>query len=146
MTSCLVLPPSGEATLTLSYSPNPSNECYYDSYDGWVWTADITIKETNGVSVTLGDYSSTGYCCVTKRYSGGVLIDTYSYSASDVEDWFGTLEIPAYGSIYENNAHFYSGNNASGSITETYYGQDENGNTVSCTNTINLENSNKGNK
>lgn len=146
LTSCLVLPPTGEADISLNYSPNPSYDCYYDSYDGWVWNVDIEIEENNGVSVTLGDYSPNGYCCEAKAYSGGVLVDTYYYSASSVEGWFGTLNIPAYGSVSESDASFMMGNYADGYMQEAYYGEDENGNVVSCSNTIYLENPNKGKK
>lgn len=146
LTSCIVLPPSSQADLSLYYSPNPSYDCYYDSYDGWVWLADIEIEETNGVSVTLGDYSPEGYCCITKTYYDGNLIDTRYYDASQVEDWFGTLYIPANGSVGDSESTFLMGNYASGYMTETYYGEDENGNTVSCSNTIYLENPSKGKK
>jgi len=135
---------TNEASLILTYSPNPSSNCLYDSYDGWVWTADIEIKESIGIAVKLGNYSPEGYCCKTELYSSGSNVRKYNYTANDVEVWFGTLEIPAYGSVSESNASFILGNYTDGYVIETYYGKDMNGNIVSCSKTLYLENPNKG--
>ncbi|MGE3063167.1 MAG: hypothetical protein AB7T10_05985 [bacterium] len=146
LTSCLILLPAGSADISLSYSPNPSDDCYYDASRGWTWEVEVVIEENNGVAVTLGDYSSGGYCCISKFYSDGSLVYSDNYSASDVESWFGTLSIPAGGSITQTDANFRYGNYFEGYVEETYYGIDENGNTVSCSNTLYLENPNKAKK
>ncbi|MDD3803298.1 MAG: hypothetical protein PHW02_02795 [bacterium] len=146
LTSCILLPPSNSAELSLGYSPNPSYDCYYDASRGWTWEVDVEIEEKGGISVTLGNNSPAGYCCTSDFYSGGSLVYSDGYYSDDVESWFGTLYIPANGSIIQTNANFWYGNYTEGYVVETYYGEDENGNTVSCSNTLYLENPNKGSR
>ncbi|MEO0282066.1 MAG: hypothetical protein ABIN05_06940 [candidate division WOR-3 bacterium] len=135
-TSCMLLPLPQSAELELSYSPNPVTDGTYSATNGWSFYADVTIKEKNNIGVTLGNYGPEGCCCYGQLIVNGNIVKTYYYYENEVKSWFGTLRIDGGSSIIEDNALFTTGNYTSSKMVETYYGKDDNGNIVSCTNTL----------
>ncbi|MDI6700924.1 MAG: hypothetical protein QME48_06830 [bacterium] len=144
--SCMLLPLPQSAEIELTYTPNPVTDGYYDGNYGWSFYSDITISEKNNISVTLGNYGPNGCCCYGQLIVNGKIVETYYYDESDVESWFGTLTIEGGSYIKENDALFTTGNYPSAKMSETYYGKDENGNLVSCSNTLILDASKKKKK
>lgn len=142
LTGCIMLPFSSSATLSVSYSPNPADYPEYYSQDGYTWDASITIKETSGVGVTLGNYGPNNCACVSVIYYNGSEVDRWYVYADEVESWFGSLRIDAYGDLHQS-ATFSTGNYSEAVFEETYYGMDDNGNVVSSKGTLYLNNSSK---
>jgi len=143
LSSCVLLPFSSTATLSVSYSPNPADYPEYYSGDGYTWDISVTLKETSGVGVTLGNYGPGNAACVSVIYSNGVEVDRWYEYADEVEEWFSTLRLEAYGTLYDNNTTFSTGNYSEAVYEETYYGIDDNGNIVSCKGSLYLNNSSK---
>ncbi len=141
--SCVLLPVPKIAELELTFNPNPVTDAYYDANNGWSFYSDVIIREKNNISVALGNYGPNGCCCYGQIIVNGNIIETYYYDESEVRNWFGTLNVEGGSYIKEENALFTTGNYPLARIYETYYGKDENGNLVSCSNTIILDASKK---
>lgn len=140
---CEIIPflPSGD--MTLEYSPNPAYNPYYTSTYGWTWSVNVKIEETEGIEITMGNYGPGNAACISKFLTDdNQLVSTDVFYAADVEEFFGTLVLPANGSI-SHSADFSTFTYDEGKFVETYYGIDENGVTVHCTDTLTLINNTK---
>jgi hypothetical protein len=86
------------------------------------WYYDVTLSETSGnAGVTVG---SRQKCYIEPVAS---FCDTVK---TDIATWYGTNYIPAGGSIVRNNDWTWT-EEASLTLTETFWGTDSNGNAVS---------------
>lgn len=144
MTACELVPFTAGADLDLSYSPNPCDYPIYTSTNGWTWDFTVRIRERAGVGVTLGNYGPSDEALksvlCTNTYQ---VISTKRYYKEDIENYFSTDYVPGGGSI--NYVIDYSaGNYTEGYLIETYYGLDDEGNYVSCCDTLILQNNTKG--
>lgn len=143
LTGCEIIPfiPSGE--MSLDYNPNPAYNPFYTSTYGWTWTVNVKIEETGGMDITLGNYGPGNAACVSKFLTDdNQLVSTDVFYASDIEEFFGTLVLPANGSI-SHSGDFSTLSYDQGKFVETYYGIDENGVIVNCTDTLKLINNTK---
>ena len=139
-TGCELIPFAPTAKLSLTYSPNPAADPYYTSTNGWTWDITIRIRETEDVDVTIGNYGPDNVACISVFLTAdNNVVSTRKYYKGDIEEWFGTAKINGSSSI-SYNASFSTTNYSEGKFVETYYGQDENGMTVSCSDTIELIN------
>ncbi len=138
-TSCFFMPLGQESNLELYYDPNPVYDGVYSAPSGWSFHTDIKIKETNNVGVTLGNYGHNSSCCYVELIVNGNVVERFFYDEEKVKEWFKTLYISPGDSVIQYGATFTTGNYSSLEIVETYYGKDDNGNIVSCKNTLYLQ-------
>lgn len=144
MTGCELIPFAAGADMNLTYTPNPCDYPTYTSTNGWTWEFTVKIRESAGIGVTLGNYGPSGealksvFCTSTFQ-----AISTKRYYREDIENYFGTDYIPG-GSSASYNIDYSAGNYTEGVLIETYYGLDDDGNYVSCSDTLELQNSAKG--
>lgn len=144
LTACELVPFTAGADLELSYNPNPCDYPTYTSTNGWTWEFSVRIRETAGVGVTLGDYGPSGEALKSTFYTNTFqAISTKRYYKDDIENYFGTDYVPG-GSSINYSIDYSAGNYTEGILVETYYGLDDDGNYVSCSDTLELRNSTKG--
>lgn len=143
-TGCELMPLAPTGEIKVSYKPNPATDPTYLSVDGWTWTVDIEIREENGWSVELDNWGPKNSACVSVFVLDNYqVVDTFFYSKSDINAWFGSTDINAYGSIKSYGAQFSTFNYNQGKYIETYYGVDSDGNYIKCTDTLELVNNKK---
>ncbi len=142
-TGCEILPFLPTADITLTFNPNPAYDPYYTSTYGWTWDVNVRIRETENINITLGNYGPGNAACISKFLTANnQVVSTDIFYANDIEEFFGTLEISGNASI-SHDATFSSFTYDEGKFVETYYGIDENGVIVSCTDTLILINNTK---
>ncbi len=127
----------------LSYSPNPAYDPYYTSAYGWTWDVKITLNENSGNNVEIGNFGPNGAACISIFLLNDYqVVDTFIYYKSDLEDWFGSTEILAYGSV-SHNATFSTYSYDEGIYIEKYYLQAEDGSIITACDTLILKNNTK---
>lgn len=117
-----------------SFYPNPVYPEYNYNYDEYRWYVDWSVFETGGSGVTLNSLWIDFYDIY------GNYEESVNYTSS-IREWFGTTYIPPYGELESNN-RFWINDNGSGYgwiMQFSYRGVDQNGNTVSTSGSVTLE-------
>ncbi|MFC1849684.1 hypothetical protein ACFL27_05685 [candidate division CSSED10-310 bacterium] len=121
------------AQLGCSFSPNPVNPTY-DYYDyEWRWYFDWSVFETRGTGVTLQKLWLDFYDL------NGVYLYSSDYS-DRIFSWFGSNWIPEFGTLRCTGSYWVNtdGSGVGWIMRYTYEGTDVQGNTVSCSGSVTL--------
>jgi len=131
---------TGSAKLNASADPNPvsssSEPCISGSGDIPAWHYSMNITETNGVKVTISEFTWDFYD------SNGNWLSQQVNDGNDFANWFndcneGSADIKPYGMAC-GALCTYLGGKSSGSVDMTFYGVDDYGNDVSASETVTL--------
>ena len=114
------------ANLNLSYRPNPAYPSYSSCFGGktprWSYTA--YLEEMTGLGVSISSFKWDFYD------GSGTYLSTQYNSATDFANWFGSSYIAPF-SLADGNLCVHLGGRSSGSVVMTFYGTDNNGNSIS---------------